>query len=296
MTGITVIGTDGQDKLRAVFGSIAGLFIDKQRNTLYAIDESDDGSIHMFSLNETPPMEIFVGLHLYKPTLIYVDENDVNGPTMYITFPDQHRVVKWAHEAISGVTILDNCLTCTGVWLDKDKNVHVSETVNHRVIKWSPQTNLTTNVAGQYDESGSDSTHLNDPNCIYVDQMNEGITVADSSDGTAGWNNASLVNPEAVRVDEKTKVFYVVDTYNNRIQRWLPGASEGETIVGGRDETCVDHQNHRFNSGSKNDQLSAPRDLAFDKHGHLYVSDVGNIRVQMFALIDNQPCSSTSTG
>ncbi|CAF3798982.1 unnamed protein product [Rotaria sp. Silwood1] len=169
MTGITVIGTDGQDKLRAVFGSIAGLFIDKQRNTLYAIDESDDGSIHMFSLDETPPMEISVGVHLYKPTLIYVDENDVNGPTMYITFPDQHRVVKWAHEAISGVTILDNCLTCTGVWLDKDKNV-------------------------------------------------------------------------------------------------------------------------------KNDQLSAPRDLAFDKHGHLYVSDVGNIRVQMFALIDNQPCSSTSTG
>lgn len=43
-------------------------------------------------------------------------------------------------------------------------------------------------------------------------------------------------------------------------------------------------------------QLGNPHDLAFDNNGNLYVCDTKFHRVQMFTLIDNQPCFPTSTG
>jgi hypothetical protein len=44
------------------------------------------------------------------------------------------------------------------------------------------------------------------------------------------------------------------------------------------------------------EQLGHPVDLAFDNKGNLYVCDAQLHRVQMFTLIDNRPCSPTSTG
>ncbi len=48
--------------------------------------------------------------------------------------------------------------------------------------------------------------------------------------------------------------------------------------------------------GSAANQLNKPTDLSFDMIGNLYVCDMDNNRIQKFALIDNQPCSSESTG
>ena len=36
-----------------------------------------------------------------------------------------------------------------------------------------------------------------------------------------------------MRVDEETKIVYVVDLMNNGIQRWPHGETEGDTIAGG---------------------------------------------------------------
>jgi hypothetical protein len=44
------------------------------------------------------------------------------------------------------------------------------------------------------------------------------------------------------------------------------------------------------------DQFNTPSDLAFDSEGNLYVCDSWNHRIQMFSIIDNESCSSTSTG
>ena len=44
-------------------------------------------------------------------------------------------------------------------------------------------------------------------------------------------------------------------------------------------------------AGNATNQLSKPSDLAFDSRGNLYVMDMENNRVQMFELINNQPCS-----
>ncbi|CAF4109987.1 unnamed protein product, partial [Rotaria sordida] len=61
----------------------------------------------------------------------------------------------------------------------------------------------------------------------------EGVTGASSNDGEPGSNNASLDRPYGLRVDKKTKIVYVVNLMNNKIQRWKHGETEGDTIAGG---------------------------------------------------------------
>jgi hypothetical protein len=59
---------------------------------------------------------------------------------------------------------------------------------------------------------------------------------------------------------------------NHRVMRWEKGAKQGTVIVGGNGQ------------GEQANQLSGPVGLFFDRHGHLYVADTGNHRVQRFSL------------
>ncbi|CAF4261438.1 unnamed protein product, partial [Rotaria sordida] len=111
----------------------------------------------------------------------------------------------------------------------------------------------------------------------------EGVTGASSNGGKLGSNNASLDRPYGLRVDKETKIVYVVNLMNNRIQRWKHDETDGDTIVGGTGEV------------NENNQFHHPTDLAFDSNGNLYVSDVWNHCVQFFALIDNRSCQASST-
>ncbi len=61
----------------------------------------------------------------------------------------------------------------------------------------------------------------------------EGVTVAGSHDGISGYDNQTLASPLYVWVDEQSNGLYIVDSENHRIQRWLPNAVTGTTIVGG---------------------------------------------------------------
>ncbi|CAF3435248.1 unnamed protein product [Rotaria sp. Silwood1] len=234
-----------------------------------------------------------------KKKLLYVSDSFNNRIQ---TFPlDQSTTTGAKH----GIQIGNECRGCTGVWLDKEKNVYMSEHDRHRTLKWSPITNVTTIVAGETDKKGPRSDHLNEPQGIFVDittealyiadlinhriqkwpkGAKEGVTVAGSSDGDPGSDAKSLDRPYGLRVDEETKTVYVVDLLNNRIQRWKNAATEGETIAGGNGQ------------GNASNQFFHPTDLAFDNQGNLYVSEGWNHRVQFFALIDNRPCYVPSTG
>ncbi|CAF0994814.1 unnamed protein product [Rotaria sp. Silwood1] len=156
-------------------------------------------------------------------------------------------------KAIRGESVGDHCQECTGVWVDKYKNVYVTDSGRSHVKKWLFETNKSVVVAGQTDERGPESNRLNIPDGIYVDSRDEslyiadtmnhriqkwtkgaqqGIRVAGAKEHTSGHDASTLSRPQAVWIDEETKVVYVVDTNNNRIQRWLPNASQGDTIVG----------------------------------------------------------------
>ena len=144
--------------------------------------------------------------------------------------------------------------------VDKEKNVYIAEGSAHCVQKWSSRSKNMTIVAGQRGRIGTADEYLRNPGNIYVDQNTEsvfvadtnnnriqkwpkdskkGFTVAGSSNGIPDKDAASLWYPKAVFVDENTQVIYVADTSNNRIQRWLPDAVEGDTIAGGLGKSIV---------------------------------------------------------
>ena len=164
-----------------------------------------------------------------------------------------NRVEKWTYGSTHGVQVGGECQLCSGVAVDSEKNVYMSESNRHRIIQWSPQTNLTTVVAGRTNTSGATSDLFDHPQGIYVnsngsfiyvaDMWNsriqkwtkgsaEGVTVAGSSKGTAGHDAETLNYPNDVIVDDETNVVYVIDTSNNRVQRWRPLALAGDTIAG----------------------------------------------------------------
>ncbi|CAF2630029.1 unnamed protein product [Rotaria sp. Silwood2] len=301
-TGATIAGTGEAGNSSYQIDSAKGIFIHKERNELYVADFNNN-RVQRFSLSDPSRMGITVASGIKNPMKVYVDD-DVNGPTVYVSLRFLNRVEKWINGATQGVQVGDECQLCCGVSVDKEKNVYMSESNRHRVVQWSPRTNMTTPVAGKTDTNGSTSDRLDHPQGIYVtrdgsiiyvaDMWNsriqnwtqgshEGTTVAGSSQGTQGHDPGTLNFPNDVIVDEETNVVYVIDTSNHRVQRWKPFATEGDTIVGDR------------GAGNATNQLQKPAGLAFDMKGNLYVMDMDNQRVQMFELINNRPCLLKST-
>jgi sugar lactone lactonase YvrE len=256
--GKTVAGTgivgDGPTQLAVP----KGIFVMKRTNTLYVADFGNE-RVQTFSLNSPSSSAETVASGIRSPSKIYVDD-DIDGPTIYISVFIGNRVEKWTKGALVGVQLGGECRSCFGVSVDEDKNVYMSEADRHRVVKWSPKTNITTVVAGQTDERGSTDEYLSAPDGIYFDQNSDALYIADSGNGriqkwkkdailgiqVAGSyesgsiaDNGSLFEPNGVWVDEKTKVVYVADTGNHRIARWLPGASVGDIIAGGQGRNWI---------------------------------------------------------
>jgi DNA-binding beta-propeller fold protein YncE len=226
----------------------------KKTNVLYVSFAANE-SIRMFSLDQlsTNGNGVIVASTDPYPERIYVDDDD-NEPTIYAAFSYPGHVQKWVKGASSGVQVGEGCNSCAGVSVDKEKNVYISDGGKQLVQKWSPGTNTTKVVAGETGKPGSTNQLLNGPKSIDVDSITgsvyvtdtgnhrvqkwckgaeEGITVAGSSAGKQGKDSSSLQFPQGVLVDDDTQVVYVADTYNNRIQKWLPAAFDGSTIAGG---------------------------------------------------------------
>ncbi|CAF1402946.1 unnamed protein product [Rotaria sordida] len=302
--GVTIAGSGIAGNFSTQLALPHGIFIDKKTNTLYVADFGNK-RIQQFPLNRPSTDGITAVSNVVDPNRIYVDDDDDDtGPTIYIAVFIGNRVEKWTKGATRGVQIGDECRSCSGVSVDREKNVYMSESDRHRVLKWSPRTNTTIIVAGKTDDRGSSSEQLSDPEAIYIDQTSgtlyvadsrnnrvqkwtkdsrEGVTVAGSKTDSPGTDDGSLDDPGGVWVDEETNIVYVADTLNNRVVRWLPDSSKGDTIAGG------------FGSGNAMNQFNTPNDLTFDSEGNLYVCDNWNHRVQMFHIIDNRPCTPTST-
>ncbi|CAF1642637.1 unnamed protein product, partial [Rotaria sordida] len=304
--GVTIAGSGIAGNFSTQLALPHGIFIDKKTNTLYVADFGNK-RVQQFPLNRPSTGGITAVSNVVDPNRIYVDDDDDDddtGPTIYIAVFIGNRVEKWTKGATRGVQIGDECRSCSGVSVDREKNVYMSESDRHRVLKWSPRTNTTIIVAGKTDDRGSSSEQLSDPEAIYIDQTSgtlyvadsrnnrvqkwtkdsrEGVTVAGSKTDSPGTDDGSLDDPGGVWVDEETNIVYVADTLNNRVVRWLPDSSKGDTIAGG------------FGSGNATNQFNTPNDLTFDSEGNLYVCDNWNHRVQMFHIIDNRPCTPTST-
>ncbi|CAF1061659.1 unnamed protein product [Adineta steineri] len=87
----------------------------------------------------------------------------------------------------------------TFIFVDEDQSVYVSDTANHRVMKWKKD-------------------------------AKEGIIVA-GGNGQGGKLN-QLYHPQGVLVDDLGQI-YVADFGNHRVMRWCEGKEEGEIVAGG---------------------------------------------------------------
>ena len=129
----------------------------------------------------------------------------------------------------------------TGVALDKEGNLYIADRNNHRVRKVNAEGIITT-IAGMADEGFS------------------------GDEGPA--TSAQLDSPSGVAVDEGGYIF-IADTGNNRIRQIGPDGLI-TTLAGGEDGD---------DGSDTGGQLAAPRDVALDSDGNLYVTDSGNHQI-----------------
>ena len=90
--------------------------------------------------------------------------------------------------------------------------------------------------------------------------------------GSNGRAAHQLDQPYGIYIDT-SGAMYICDYNNNRIQKWLLSASNGSTIAG----------DSGGSSGQTSTFLDKPADVTFDINGNMYVADMNNNRVQMFA-------------
>ncbi|CAF3343797.1 unnamed protein product, partial [Rotaria sp. Silwood2] len=97
-----------------------------------------------------------------------------------------------------------------------------------------------------------------------------GVTVA----GTTGMPGAAqnLLNaPHSLAMDS-TNALYICDAGNSRIQKWVPGASNGTTVAGQANGAA----------GSSDAHFNRPSGIAIDSDGNVFVVDTYNHRVQIW--------------
>jgi hypothetical protein len=167
---------------------------------------------------------------------------------------------------------------------------YISDSNNHRVMRYTLNSTVGTLVAGG-NGAGMSSTQLNNPRGLYFDSTTNSLVisnpgannvvrwvigasnwtlVAGDINGALGNGSATLNNPWDVTLDFMGNI-YVADRYNNRIQFFLAGQTNGTTIAGVSGVL-----------GTSSTMFNEPISVALDSHLNLYVSDLYNNRIQKF--------------
>ena len=234
----------------------------------------------------------------------------VTGTSMYVLDAGNYRVQMWPRNGSNGTTVagiagfagtsLSTFGYSYGIQVDNYGNLYVSDSPNHRVLRFPSGSVSGTNsvlVAG-IGTAGAGPSQLNGPFRIFVD-VNQSLYVADTYNhriqfwsygacsgvtvagtGVLGTTNTQLYYPVSVMVDAN-QIMYISDQLNNRIHRWAVGDCSGQCLVG-----CTQTY------GPAAHQLYYIQNMAFDSEGAMLVSDGGNHRVQKFALISDRGESS----
>ena len=156
----------------------AGLSLFHATQDLYIADHRN-ARIQAIHLNTTTIMANTVMSGIYFPLDVYV-QNDNNDPTIYVTLSIASRVEKWVKGARTGEPIVTDCQDCVGVALDDDRNVYVTDTLNHQIIKWSSESQTVSVIAGNGSHAGSAPGLLYDPQGVFATENGDAIYVADS--------------------------------------------------------------------------------------------------------------------
>jgi gliding motility-associated-like protein len=261
--GVTVAGGNGQGIAANQFYTPNSICLDGSGN-IYVGDQFNF-RVQMFPPNSTSATNgiTVAGGNSYGPATNQFEPNSVfvdKKGNLYICDHESNRLLKFPPGS-SSITYGYVAAGNNGqggypnqfddpfsVWLDEGGNIFVADAYNGRIEEFPPNSSSATN----------------------------GITVA----GGNGYGQAAnqFTGPYSVCVDQQGYI-YVADYGNSRIQKFPPGSSsstDGITIAGGNQQ------------GSAANQLNQPISVFVDNAGNIFVTDVGNNRIQKF------PPNSTS--
>jgi uncharacterized protein (TIGR03437 family) len=159
----------------------------------------------------------------------------------------------------------------SGIALDTREGttrLYIADTRNNRILAWAD--------AKSYQTGDAPTLVLGQPGFQYSLPL--------------GIGAKGLVSPTGMAVDPATGNLYVADFGNNRVVRFLnpfatpsrvePDAVYGQANFSGRSANT---------GGISNNSLNAPRSVAFDPAGNLWIADTGNHRILRYnaAVLDN---------
>ena len=189
-----------------------------------------------------------------------------------------------------------------GLAFDSDENIYVVDSMNHRVQKFAKDGTF---ILG-WGSHGEGDGQFDMPWGITVDELGD-IYVADwrndrvqkfTADGefvfkfgTSGGGNGEFNRPTDVAVDLDGDI-YVCDRGNNRVQLFNPEARYVDKFLGaatlskaGRDYMMTNASPNRIRDMAVLEPqklLRQPKSIAVDAEGHLFITDTGSYRVQVY--------------
>jgi sugar lactone lactonase YvrE len=236
--------------------------------------------------NEGSVISRNISAGLKGPRGLFVTSNG----DIYVDNGNNLQVDKWTLNATSGVNVMDVTNSSISLFVDINNTLYASFDLEHKVTKVSLNSGSATPIIA-------------------------------AGNGTFGAGSYMLYAPSGIYVDIKFNL-YVADCYNNRIQLFKSGQSNGTTVLGnGSAETIVlnrpsgitfdadgylfitDCDNNRIlgsgpngyrciagcsgAAGNSSYQLNTPRGVNFDTYGNIFVADSINNRIQIFLLATN---------
>ncbi|CAF4127549.1 unnamed protein product [Rotaria sordida] len=221
--------------------------------------------------------------------------------TFYIIDYLNHRVQYWKIGNLSGTTVAGQASASagttaayltypTGLYVDSNDNIYVSDSGNNCVQLWNNGTSVGTMVAGT-GIAGSANNQLRKPYGIVQDPSTKTLYIADynnhrvmsytegASMGTmvagsnrSGTSNIELYNPVGIYLDSFTNSLVIANFGAHNIVRWVLGASSWTLVAG----------NITGSSGNSSTTLYSPTGVTLDPMGNVYVADALNSRIQFF--------------
>ncbi|CAF4210638.1 unnamed protein product, partial [Adineta steineri] len=160
------------------------------------------------------------------------------------------------------------------IFIDKNKNIFIADSGNHRIVEWKYNTQEGQIIAGGIGK-GNRTDQLDRPTDIIVDQQKHSIIIADLGNRRViQWFNQSQqiivqnIDCWGLAMD-KNGFLYVSHTTKNEVRRWKMEEynNEGIVVAGGNGK------------GDRLNQLNYPSFIFVDEDLSVYVSDRDNHRV-----------------